>query len=237
MTLRLNKRLPLALGFAVAGVSQAAVTYVDPPDIAIPATFEGVYLDLGDGSTSGSVESGVGSATDWTLSFSEPASGDWDINFFFGGAGIAHNMTLQPYREDENDNLSPIHNVSLNSEIDGGAIDPVPTSGPSVLLTVPDFGGSASGLDLAGNPLLSHMGGAGDQFISGEPEGYIAFVFESDTGTKFGWMQVTLYDDGTDGVIHRWAYSDDPILVGVPEPSAALLALLGAFGLAMRRRR
>ena len=54
-------------------------------------------------------------------------------------------------------------------------------------------------------------------------------------------MDVTLYDDGTQGIIHGWAYEDNgsPFDVGsvIPEPSQTMLAALGALGLALRRRR
>lgn len=80
------------------------------------------------------------------------------------------------------------------------------------------------------------MGAAGDQFTSGV-EGYIAFVLDPESTPQYGWIRVTLADDGTPGVIHDWAYSDEPLAVGVPEPGATVLLALGACGLAARRRR
>ena len=231
----------LAAVFLLAGggIGHAAVTYVDPPNITIPFSFGGVYLDIETAAENSSSPSGGAdpSGDSYTISYSEPASGDWDVNIFFGGAFIAHNTTFQPYREDPLDNLSAIHNVGLNSEIDGGAIVPEPSSGPSAPLTTPDFGGSGTttGGGLDGSQSPTHMGGATDQFTNGGT-GYIAFVLNPGPSQQYGWMQVTLSDDGSAGTIHRWAYSDDPILVGVPEPSALALLGLGACALMCRRR-
>ncbi|MDA7888713.1 hypothetical protein N9A86_04975 [Akkermansiaceae bacterium] len=75
------------------GSVKAAVTFVDPvPDISIPITFGGIYLDLVTEGESSSSQGGVADpgGDSYTVSFSEPAAGSWDLNLFFGGAGIAH---------------------------------------------------------------------------------------------------------------------------------------------------
>jgi hypothetical protein len=172
--------LLLVSGAAMASSAQAAVTYVNPePDISIPITFGGIYLDLVTaGESSSSMGGGADPAGDsYTVSFSEPPAGNWDINFFFGGAGIAHNTTLQPYRADSNDNLSAVDSLTLAITLDGNPVSPEPTTGASAPLTVADFGGSGigvgggSGIATSGN----HMGANADQFTSGI-KGYIGFI-------------------------------------------------------------
>jgi hypothetical protein len=60
--------------------SKAAVVYSGPQNIAIPTTFDGIYLDLDTGATSTSTITG------------------WDVNFFFGGLGIGASAAFQPSR-------------------------------------------------------------------------------------------------------------------------------------------
>lgn len=78
----------------------AGFVYSGLRDIPIPATFDGVYLDLDAG----------------TVSFS-PFQG-WDLNPFFGGQGISNNADFQPLRVGSG-NLDAILNLpaltSVNS--------------------------------------------------------------------------------------------------------------------------
>ncbi|BCX46741.1 hypothetical protein HAHE_06490 [Haloferula helveola] len=226
---------------ATVGLANGAITYVDPTDIVIPSTFGGVYLDLETPAESGSTGSGSAGTDSYTISYTEPASGDWDVNFFFGGAFIAHNTSFQPYRSDPNDNLSAIDNLGINTLIDGAAVSPEPSSGASAPLTTPDFGGSGTttGGDINGNQSPTHMGSGTDQFASGSgTTGYIGFVLNPGAGELYGWIRVTLADDGSTGLIHEWAYSDTPIEIGqIPEPRALLLMAFGALCVVRRRRR
>jgi hypothetical protein len=239
--LRLPFRNFLILAPCLAGVHTArgAVTYVDPVDIVIPFSYGGVYLDIVTAASNGAMAGGSVGADSYTLSFSEPASGDWDLNFFFGGAGIAHNQRFQPYRADSTDNLSAIHNVLQGSFINGGPINPEPATGVSAVLGIADFGGSGSGTGggLDGVLTATHMGLAGNQFASGTP-GYIAFVQDPGTATEtFGWIGVTLSDDGSTGLIRDWAYSDVALNVGeIPEPSSVTLLLMAGLTLLRRQR-
>ena len=207
------------------GTGQAAVTYVNPDDIAIPTGFGGVYLDLNSGTTTLSTEEGTALDDSYTISHTQPAAGLWDINFFFGGGALVHSDTINLYRAgDGTDNFSAVHNVGLGSVIDGspaGASRPLNTAG---------FGASGA------FPAATYMGGGGLEF-SGGSNGYIAFVLDDPGGTLYGWMQVDLRDDGTAGAIKEWAYSDMPIQVGqVPEPSVATLAVLALSTVLLRRR-
>jgi len=69
-------------------------------------------------------------------------------------------------------------------------------------------------------------------------EGYIAFVLNPGFNEFYGWLRVTLTNDGSPGIIHDWAYSsDEGFTVGqVPEAGAALLGGLGVLMLLRRRR-
>lgn len=232
----------LAASLALLGSVQAAITYSGVQDIAIPATFDGVYLDIISASEAsplppgGDQDPGGGS---YTISYNEPASGNWDVNFFFGGIGLAHSPTFNPYRSDEADIFSPIHNLGLNTVIDGGVATapspgspPLPAGGSSPLLAA-GYGGSGSA---DGSPSTNHLGSNTFQFASGT-EGYLAFVLEDGGTTYNGWMRVTLTDDGTPGVIHDWAYDTEAISVGaIPEPGSTLLLLVGSALLLHRRR-
>jgi hypothetical protein len=234
--------LPIAL-FAVATTcAQAAVTYVNPePDISIPISYGGIYLDIvtAEENTSTGGGSPDGSGDSFTISFSEPPSGNWDVNFFFGGAGIAHNTTFQPYRASDCDNLSAVDNLTVAQTLDGNPISPEPATGLSTPLSVADFGGSGYGVGGGSGVSTSgdHMGTNDDQFSSGTI-GYIGFVLDPGTlNEQYGWLRVTLNNDGTPGIIHDWAYSPDPIAVGaIPEPSAASLLALAALVFFRRRR-
>ena len=87
----------------------------------------------------------------------------------------------------------------------------------------------------------AHVGLGVDQFQSGE-EGFLGFQFtEGDGSDHFGWMRVTLTNNGQ-GLIHEWAYNDtagEAIQVGaiIPEPSSLLLIGAGSLGLLIRRSR
>ncbi|YCM46369.1 PEP-CTERM sorting domain-containing protein [Verrucomicrobiaceae bacterium 227] len=225
---------PLAIQALTLGVATAAITYADPVDIVIPLTFGGVYLDL-DTSSPGGLATGSAQAGSYTLSHSEPLS--WDLNFFFGGAGIAYSDTLNPYILDSSYRLSAVQSLGAGQLIDGST--PI---GGSLSLSTPGFGGSGAGLGgdsgigaLGGD----HMGIGSGQFDgSTNDPGFIAFVLDPGTAApQYGWMRVTLNEDGTTGLIHDWAYSDQPIAIGaVPEPQTALLTVLGALALWKRRR-
>ena len=84
----------------------------------------------------------------------------------------------------------------------------------------------------------THMGPAANQFASGsQSTGYIAFVLNPGPGELYGWIQVSLSDDGSTGLIHDWAYADTLIEVGqIPEPGSVVLLACGTLALLRRRR-
>lgn len=232
--LKIRIILPLVLCGIGASWCPGAVTYVNPADITIPFTFGGVYLDLVTGNQ-GTPGAGAPVIEDdsYGISFGEP-SGDWDLNLYFGGALLIHNTTFQPYREDPLDNRSAAHNVGLGQVVDG--VTALPGGGLPGSSGIGVSGTTADG-GLDGNPTPTHMGGGGNQFVSGTP-GYLAFVLDpGSTSPQYGWIEVTLEDDGDAGTIHRWAYSPDPIEIGqIPEPGALVLMALGSLGVFRRRR-
>ena len=145
----------------------------------------------------------------------------------------------QPCRSSSVDNLSAVHQLGFGTIIDGNPVTPEPATGASAPLAVANFGGSGSGAGGGSGVATSgnHMGANDDQFTSGS-KGYLAFVLDPGTANEqYGWIELTLTNDGSPGIIHSWAYSPDPIEVGkIPEPSVGLLALLGGLFLCSRRR-
>jgi len=63
--------------------------------------------------------------------------------------------------------------------------------------------------------------------------GYMGLQFDADDGTHFGWVHMTVYAEHPGMTIHSWAYETTPgvgIIAGaVPEPSSALLAVIGGL--------
>lgn len=142
------------------------------------------------------------------------------VNFFFGGAGIGSDEDFLPARVAAGQ-LEPIKPANFG-EIVPGTLD----FGPE--------GDGASADHVSNTP-------TGEQFESGVP-GYIAFQLDLNEDGNYvaGWMRVTLTNGSSEGVIHGWAYSDtpgEPLAVGIPEPSSALLALFVTFPVLFVRRR
>jgi hypothetical protein len=228
-----TSKLPLAallcpLLFATS--APAAVIYSGLVDIPIPTTFNGVYLDIGQAPSTPSDSSPTILVDSYTVGYSEPAS--WDVNFFFGGIGIAYSDTFQPFVDDTVSNRAQILNVASGTVISSEAA--------SRTLGSASFGGSGRSNQSGGE---SHFdtpdldGATYSAFMPGD-QGYIAFVLNPGVGQQYGWMRVTLNDDGTPGTIHDWAISSDSTFtVGmIPEPGVALLGSLGMLLLLRRRR-
>ena len=236
----LTNKLAIVVSLAATVPASAVVTAVEDANIPIPADFNGVYLDLVSPAApenpeqSGSADNTVGA---YTVEFGIP-SGDWDLNFFFGGVGIAHNNTANPYRADGSDNLSAIHALGLGEIVNGST--PL-GSGAAVPLTTPELGGSGtsssggSGVSTSGN----HIGTNPEQFQPGV-ESYLGFVLDDPSDSNdtvlYGWVSVTFQDNGSPGTIHDFVLSDEPITIGaIPEPSTSLLLLTSLCFLRRKR--
>jgi hypothetical protein len=144
-----------------------------------------------------------------------------DINPFFGGMGIANNPAFQPARTSTS-NLAAIVRFNAGDLINGS------------LNYSTGYGGSGDPND--------HIGVAANQFLEGTT-GFMGFRFttNSSAGPYYGWMRVQLTSNTAGGKVIDWAYDDSgaAILAGfgvVPEPSRAMLLMLG-MGVAMTHRR
>ena len=195
---------------AISVPAQAAITYSGAgQNVTIPIDFDGVFINFTDPLD----------ATAYTTSTSDPGAGNWDINAFFGGSAIGSSSSFEVSTDD-----GGINSTLMN-------------------LTTSDIVGDGSGLGeifvAASSGSTDHMGGGPNQFANGV-QGYIGFrIDDGASGFYYGWMRVTLNDDGSSGTIHDWAWetSGTSIQVGaIPEPSAFLLGSLGALLLLRRRR-
>lgn len=242
MPIRPLNRYPFAmlagLGWLVVTATHSAGAVISSGlvDIPIQSTFAGTYLDIGTGGTSEPTNGPDGVAVDsYTIGYTEPAT--WDVNFFLGGVGVTYSPTFQPFVDDAVGNRSQILNVAEGTVISTEAA--TRTLGGEVADDV--YGGSgrsngATGSSHFDTPTVD-LNPAYSAFTPGV-QGYIVFVLNPGVGEQYGWMSVTLTNDGTTGTIHEWAYSDDlNFEVGrIPEPSTlALLGAAAALGLLRRR--
>ncbi len=161
-----------ALALFSAESAEGAVTYSGLQNIAIPANFEGVDLDVNGDST-------------------------WDLNFFFGGLGVANNDSLRPAAMGAGSS-SNIRLFSLGSEVKNTSL-------------FTDGYGVSGAEDNSG-----HLGPGTSQFGDGAA-GYLGFKLERPSDTPvYGWMQVVLTRNGSGGLIKDWAIDDSgaPIISG-----------------------
>lgn len=142
-----------------------------------------------------------------------------DLNFVWGGQGVTNDAdqtadapTWQPVRSGTR-NTDPVEALAMGV-----------TVGPSSFISS-GFGGSQN-----------HFG----PFVSGSRQ-YLGFsLVLEDSTVAYGWAEVTLRNDNTPGVIHSWAYEDSGDLIEVaeiPEPSRAVLIVLGLLVPLLRRAR
>ena len=190
------------LSFAIRHSANAAVIYSGVKDLAIPTNLNGIYINIDTGASSTSAITG------------------WDINPFFGGAGVANSSAFQPARL-ASGNLDPALRLNL-----GGVVG-------AALTYSSGFGGS-------GDP-ISHLGAAANQFQVSS-EAYLGFRFNTDAsaGPFYGWIRVVFTNNTSGGLIKDWAYDDTGSAItieSVPEPSRAVLGLFGLLALNLRRRR
>lgn len=201
--------------FALVTEAGAAIVYFPNEDIPIPSNFAGVSIDLETGLSS----TALGGIT------------NGDANFFFGGAELSNDADQAVAVP----SWQPVRAGSGNTDIvlnlpEGEVVD------------------ATGAVGMAGSTYSTGFGSSGDitthfpEFTPGT-RGFIGFSMVPNAGGAplYGWVEVTLEDDGvTPGVVHAWAYESIPgasIVVGIPEPGTASLAILGLAGALMRRRR
>ena len=95
----MKQLLILILGFIPASATHAAVIYSGLQNIPIATTFDGIYLDIDNASTSTSTILG------------------WDINPFFGGYALGNSASFQPVRASTS-NMAAILNLAPGTPID-----------------------------------------------------------------------------------------------------------------------
>ena len=100
---RLLPILPAILALVCGPSASATVIYSGLKNLAIPANFDGVYLD---------VDAGVTGAAEFT---------GWDINPFFGGDGVANSPAFQPARTGTA-NSDPIVRLNAGDLISAGRL-------------------------------------------------------------------------------------------------------------------
>lgn len=141
----------------------------------------------------------------------------WDVNLFFGGVGEYNESNFQPVRASSGDSFSAIQNLSYGTLVSAAST-------------------FASGVGGSGDVGSEHVGFDAGQFQPGA-DGYIGFRLN---GGHYGWMRVSLSFNDAGAVIKDWAYDNTgaAMTVGaVPEPSGALLVVVGALGMISIRRR
>lgn len=151
----------------------------------------------------------------FTGNVSSSVPGNWSsapvINPFFGGTAIGTSPLLLPVitGADQILNLAYGTLVGLSSTFAAGE------SGSS-----------------------THVGPAANQFQLGV-EGYLGYQFQSTVGGQvyYGFMRITIDNDGSGATIHDWSYDDTGAPIAVPEPGRACLMALGVLALMHRRRR
>lgn len=154
--------------------TSAGILFSGQQDISIPQNFEGVFIKLD-----------LSQPT-----FVVSSSGNWNLNPFFGGIGIANSPTFQPVRSGTG-NEDPIISMAATSVIGGSSTFAADLS----------WGGSGAD-DESG-----HLGRGALQFADGKAS-YLGFqLLTGGSAPLYGWMRVVLTANGN-GVIQSWAYDD-----------------------------
>ena len=180
----------------------ADVIYSNLQDIAIPATYDGVYLN---------VETGL-----WNTDMFSPVSG-WDINPYFGGSVLWNSPSFQPVRSGTG-NMDAVLNLGTGTIVNGSSVFSTFVQGPSGDNPGgPGFGGSEA-----------HLGASPGQFTAGQ-EGYLGFKLN---GVNHGWMRVVFTNNTGGALIKDWAYEDSGggIATGNVLQNGSVVTLDSSFG-------
>ena len=165
--------------------ASADVIYSNLKDIAIPANFAGVYLDVDTGN--------------WNTDINAPQSG-WDINPFFGGSVLWNSPGFQPVRSGTGA-TDAVLNLGQGTTVGSGSVFSTFTQGP---------GGENPGGPGYGSS-EAHLGNGVGQFVAGN-EGYLGFRMGA---SNYGWMRVVLTNNTGGAMIKEWAYENSGAAIGV----------------------
>jgi autotransporter-associated beta strand protein len=174
-----------SVGLVFVGNASAELIYSNVRDIAIPANFAGVYLD---------VETG-----NWNTNMNSPQSG-WDINPFFGGSVVWNSPTFQPVRSGTGA-TDAVMNLAEGSMV---------TSSSTYSTFVQAAGGENPG-GAGYGVSTSHLGSGAGQFQAGQ-EGYLGFRLN---GSNYGWMRVVFNNNTGGALIKDWAYDTSGASIAV----------------------
>jgi autotransporter-associated beta strand protein len=156
--------------------ANADIIYSNFQNITIPATFDGLYLD---------VDGGNG----WNTDMASPVTG-WDINFFYGGRSATNSPAFQPVRSGTGSS-SPIVNLAAGESIGTGSVFSTFVQGAGGETPgAPGYGGS------------SMLTGSGGNFTA-NTEGYLGFRLND---TQYGWMRAVFTNNTAGAVVKDWAY-------------------------------
>lgn len=113
----------------------------------------------------------------------------------------------------------------LSTDLDG-FVDPTESSGTFTILVLCVSTGCEG-------PFYTGLGSA--------IRGAIGFEFEAEDGLHYGYFDVEFPPSSTGGIIHGWAYEDEPnapiSVVFIPEPSSSILLLTSFFTAILTRKR
>lgn len=92
---------------------------------------------------------------------------------------------------------------------------------------------------------LGHIGTGSQQWDPAGQRAFVGFVLQAGSfpaGSQpavpiYGWMNVTLNDNGDPGIIHGWAWDPTGSNVTIPEPGTAVLVVFSLCGILLSRRR
>ena len=192
-------------GLGMVASASADVIYSNFQDIAIPATFDGLYLNVETGAWNTPSNLGAGVI-------------GWDINPFYGGRAFANSPDFQPVRGGTGSS-SPILNLAAGASVGSGSVFSTFVQGVG--------GENPGGPGYGGSQMLT---GAGGNFTSGT-EGYLGFRLN---GTDYGWMRVVLTNNTAGALIKDWAYdtSGAAVVVGGIQQVGQDIVLSSGFTLA-----
>jgi autotransporter-associated beta strand protein len=182
-----SRSLPVAVSLLLSLPAAADVIYSNLKDIAIPATFAGVYLD---------VETG-----NWNTDINAPQSG-WDINPFFGGSAVWNSPEFQPVRATTSE-TSAVTNLAQGSIVSSGSTFSTFTWDHDNNVGTPQVPGYGSS--------ETHLGTGAGQFEAGQ-EGYLGFRLN---GSNYGWMRVVFTNNTGGALIKEWAYDSGGTSIAV----------------------